>query len=196
MRIYSFLNKIPKKPKERKVKLPVLVPILYNFTQNNPFRLSRREINILFEFVYEVTHEFCPRAVPMPLPVMQQMQTPPPNVAGGVMQSKNPTNPTPSTGTTSQAGSASSSATAAPTAVPWTVGSGARPKQTFYGSGRGRGQNTAQSGTRVGRAITGQSASTSAASTSAASAKQLASAANRGIAAAYTGKYVKTLKDT
>ena len=164
MRIYSFLDKLEKRPEEHKETLPVLIPVLYNFAKNNRIKLSKREINLLFTFVYEVTHEFCPRAVPMPLPLMHYL----PPTGGG---------PAPMIPQTGAPGSATAPTQPSGVSQPWTVGSGARPKTTQTPS-------TSQTPAVVPRAITGQTSSASASTRGA----QMPQGVNRGVAAAYTGR--------
>ena len=60
MKIYAFIVKIPKVEGETKLRIPVKLPVLYDFMAENKFPLSIREVNILFEYVYQVIHEFSP----------------------------------------------------------------------------------------------------------------------------------------
>ena len=62
LRTYAFLNNhMPKMPNEPRLKLPVLLPVWYNFRETNPFQLCAKQVNILLEFVYIVVKEFYPR---------------------------------------------------------------------------------------------------------------------------------------
>ena len=83
LRIYSFLQILPKTD-EPKLKMPVLLPVIYNFSATNPVNVSIRELNLLFDFVNAVYYEVAPPRASIPV---EYSQAPVPgDVYSGVSQ--------------------------------------------------------------------------------------------------------------
>ena len=93
-RIYSFITTFERKPGDVTLDLPVLLPVLNDYTDDNPFYLTRQEINRLFAFVYKIINESRVAAqagfsVPPPNFGAQSANVPPPSIpqsgGGGIL---------------------------------------------------------------------------------------------------------------